>query len=178
VKYCSNCAAEVELKIPEGDNRPRYVCPQCGMIHYENPRMVVGCIPVWEEKILICRRAIEPRHGLWTVPAGFMENGETLEQGAMRETEEEAGARVRIERLHAVYSLPQVNQVYVIFLAPMLDGRFEAGLESLECKLVTPAEIPWDEIAFTAIRFSLETYVRSLKTGATCAYTGFLDKNW
>ncbi|RMH65742.1 MAG: NUDIX domain-containing protein, partial [Calditrichaeota bacterium] len=147
MKYCSACGAPVKIKIPEGDNRPRYVCEQCGKIHYENPRMVVGCIPVWEGKILMCRRAIEPRYGLWTIPAGFMENGETLEQGAMRETEEEACARVEIERLQAVYSLPHVNQVYVIFLARLLDGQFAPGHESLECKLVEPKAIPWDEMA-------------------------------
>jgi ADP-ribose pyrophosphatase YjhB (NUDIX family) len=124
MKFCSNCGAAVTRKIPPGDSLPRDVCDACGTIHYTNPRMIVGCVPVWEDKVLLCKRAIEPRRGLWTVPAGFMENGETLDKGAARETLEEANARVEIGALYAVYNIPHVNQVYLLFLAKLLDLDF------------------------------------------------------
>lgn len=161
MNYCSNCGHPVVLKVPKDDTHARYVCDNCGMIHYQNPRVIVGSLPLWEDKILICKRAIEPRAGLWTIPAGFMENKETLEEGALRETLEESGAHVNIIRLHSVYSLPQVNQVYIIYLAQMESAFFDPGIESLECRLVTPDKIPWDEIAFSAIRFSLEKFLEN-----------------
>ena len=111
MKFCSNCGATVELRVPEGDALPRFVCTACHTIHYQNPRMIVGCIVEWEDKVLLCKRAIEPRYGLWTVPAGFMENGETTFQGAARETLEEANARVEIGQLYALYNIPHINQV-------------------------------------------------------------------
>ena len=132
MKFCSHCGATVTHKIPAGDALPRYVCDACDTIHYQNPRMVAGCIPEWEDKILLCRRAIEPRHGLWTVPAGYMENGETLAAGAARETLEEACARVEIGALYAVYNIPHVNQVYLLFRARLLDLDFKPGDETLE----------------------------------------------
>ena len=174
MNYCSHCGSKVSLRIPEGDTHARFVCDHCQRIHYQNPRMVVGCIPIWQNKILICKRAIEPKYGLWTLPAGFMENGETVEQGAIRETDEEAGAKVEIIRLHTLYSLPQVNQVYAIYLAKMVSSHFNAGEESLECKLITIDEIPWDKIAFTAIRFSLEKYVENVEKKSNEAFLGFL----
>lgn len=162
--------------MPTGDTHARFVCDSCHTIHYQNPRMVVGCIPIWQNKILICKRAIEPKYGLWTLPAGFMENGETVEQGAIRETFEEAGAKVEIIRLHALYSLPQVNQVYAIYLAKMISENFNAGEESLECKLITIDKIPWDELAFTAIKFSLEKYVKNLELKSDKTFLGTLKK--
>jgi len=176
MKFCSNCGSKVSLKIPKGDTHARYVCDSCHVIHYQNPRMVVGCLPIWQDKILICKRAIEPKYGLWTLPAGFMENGETVEQGALRETTEEAGAEVEIIRLHALYSLPQVNQVYAIYLAKMQSTHFNAGFETLECKLVAIDEIPWSKIAFSAIRFSLEKYVQNLKQESDETFLGYLIK--
>ncbi len=172
MKYCSNCSKSLTYKIPEDDTILRYVCDHCGMIHYQNPRMVVGCIPVWQNKILMCKRAIEPKYGLWTIPAGFMENGETVEEGAIRETTEESGANVKIVRLHTIYSLPNVNQVYAIFLADMVDNYINAGAESLECKLCKPEELPWDELAFTAVEFSLKKYIENLEHNSNKTYLG------
>jgi ADP-ribose pyrophosphatase YjhB (NUDIX family) len=129
-------------------------------VHYQNPRVVTGCLVEWRDLILLCRRAIEPRRGLWTLPAGFMENGETLEEGASRETWEEARARVDILGPYSIISLPHVNQVYLIFRARLRDGRFGAGEESLETALFAEAEIPWDEIAFPTIERTLRRYFR------------------
>lgn len=158
MKFCSNCGATVARKIPAGDSLPRYVCDACNTIHYQNPRMVVGCIPEWEGRILLCRRAIEPRHGLWTVPAGYMENGETLAAGAARETLEEACARVEIGALYAVYNIPHVNQVYLLFRARLLDADFAPGEETLETQLFDEAQVPWDQIAFATVRNTLTHY--------------------
>ncbi len=158
MKFCSHCGATVALKIPAGDALPRFVCDACNTIHYQNPRMIVGCVPVWEDKVLLCKRAIEPRRGLWTVPAGFMENGETLDAGAARETLEEANARVEIGQLYAVFSIPHVNQVYLLFLAKLLDLDFYAGEESLETRLFREDEIPWDQLAFATVRNTLTHY--------------------
>ena len=162
MKFCSECASPVSLKIPAGDNRPRYVCDSCDAIHYQNPKMVLGTVPVWEQdgelKVLLCKRAIEPRHGLWTVPAGFMENGETLAAGAARETLEEACARVEIASLYAVYSIPHINQVYLLFRAQLLDLDFRAGAETLEARLFREDEVPWDQIAFATVRNTLTHY--------------------
>src|SRR6478735_11671178 len=134
--FCSNCgAATLELRIPDGDTLQRRVCATCGTIHYENPKIVAGCLPVWEGRVLLCKRAIEPRHGLWTLPAGFLENGESLADGAMRETLDEANARVTLDDLYTVISLPQINQIYVMFRARLDDLGFGPGTESLEVRL-------------------------------------------
>ena len=177
MKYCSNCGSRVSLKIPDGDSFERYVCSNCNTIHYQNPRMIVGCIPVWEDKILLCRRAIDPKYGMWTVPAGFLENSETAEQGAIRETEEESGAHVELVRLHSLYSLPHVGQVYAIYLANMTSAHFDAGKESLECRFFAINEIPWDEIAFTAVTFSLKKYVENLENNSNQTFIGSRDKH-
>lgn len=159
IKFCSQCGAgEIESRIPDGDDRPRSVCAKCAHIHYVNPKIVVGSIPVWGEQILLCKRAIEPRYGKWTLPAGFMENGESLAEGAMRETREEAGARITIEQLYATYSLPEISQVYVLFLAKLDDLDYAAGVESLEVELFHEHEIPWDELAFVTIGEALKRY--------------------
>ena len=158
MNFCSQCGAPVTHRVPAGDDRPRHVCDTCGTIFYSNPKIVAGCIPQWEEQLLLCRRAIEPRSGLWTLPAGFMENGESTVQAAARETLEEANARVEMGALFAYLNIPTINQVYVIFLARLLDLDFAAGAESLEVRLFHEHEIPWQEIAFPSIERALRLY--------------------
>lgn len=166
INYCNHCGESVSLLTPAGDNRDRHVCDVCGRIHYQNPKVVCGCIPVWGERILLCRRAIEPRKGLWTLPAGFMENGETLQHGAARETREEACAELTEQTLYAIYNLPRINQVYVMFRAELTGERsFAPGAESLEVRLFEEGQIPWDDIAFRVIRQTLERYLNDRKSG-------------
>ena len=165
MKYCSNCGKQVTEKIPEGDDRPRHVCEACATVHYQNPKIVAGCIPLWENRLLLCRRAIEPRHGLWTLPAGFMENGETTQDAARRETREEACARVDVGDLYCYLNIPRISQVYVIFLARLLDRDFSAGEESLEVELFHEADIPWEKIAFPAIEIALRHYFEDRENG-------------
>lgn len=160
MNFCSQCGSRHLLfTVPEGDNRPRHICTECQTIHYQNPKVVVGCLPFWEDRILLCRRAIEPRSGYWNLPAGYLENGETLKEGALRETSEESGAEVEILRLHAVYDLPHINQVYIFFLARMLHPGLEIGLESLEARLFRPEEIPYADMAFSSSTFALKRYL-------------------
>jgi len=165
MKYCSECGSPVELLIPEGDDRPRHVCGACGVVHYQNPKIVVGCIPEWEDRILLCRRAIEPRYGLWTLPAGFMETGETSGQGAARETLEEAKARVAVGELYTLFNLPHIDQVYLIFRSQLLDLNFGPGAESLDVRLFREEEIPWKELAFPVIKESLGLFFRDRADG-------------
>ncbi|MBS1146715.1 MAG: hypothetical protein H6R08_891 [Proteobacteria bacterium] len=172
MNFCSECGSTVMLRVPAGDHLPRHVCPDCGTIHYQNPKMVVGCIPEWEDKVLLCRRAIEPKHGYWTLPAGFMENGETTLEGAARETWEEAGANIEISGLYTLYNLPHINQVYLMFRARLLDLDFKPGIESLETRLFSEAEIPWDEIAFRTVRATLEQYFDDRRNGTFSFHFG------
>ncbi len=165
MKFCSRCGAPVESRIPEGDERERFVCPACDTIHYQNPNIVTGCIPEWEDRILLCKRAIEPRYGLWTLPAGFMENGETTQQGAARETWEEARAHIEISELYSLFNLPRINQVYMLFRARLLDTDFGPGPESLEVRLFREEEVPWDEMAFPVVTKTLELYFADRKAG-------------
>jgi ADP-ribose pyrophosphatase YjhB (NUDIX family) len=162
MKFCSECAHPVALAIPEGDNRPRYVCSHCDAIHYQNPKLVIGSIPVWEQdgqvKVLLCKRAIEPRYGYWTLPAGFMENAETTSQAAVRETEEEAGAHIEIGNLFTLLNVAHVHQVHLFYLARLIDLDFAPGVESLEVRLFAEHEIPWDDLAFPTIRTTLELF--------------------
>lgn len=161
MNYCSQCgSSKLTFDIPEGDNRPRHICPNCQAIHYQNPKVIVGCLPIWEDKILLCRRAIEPRAGYWNLPAGYLENGETLKEGALRETREESGAEVEILHLQTIYDIPQIGQVYVIFLAQMKSPQLNIGPESLEAGLFSPEEIPFEDIAFTSSTFALNQYLR------------------
>ena len=157
MKHCSSCGSLVTEKIPDGDNRHRWVCDQCNTVHYQNPKIVVGCVPEQLGKVLLCRRAIEPRYGYWTVPAGFMELGETMEQGAARETLEEACAEVKIGHLFASVDVVEAGQVHVFFTASLL-GDFGTGDETLESALFREEEIPWSDIAFRSGKFALEKY--------------------
>lgn len=167
MKYCSACGADrIESRIPAGDNLPRFVCAACGAIHYQNPKVVVGCLPEWEDRVLLCRRAIEPRHGLWTLPAGFLENGETVIAGAARETLEEANARVAIGELYTMISLPHISQIYVMFRARLVDLDFGPGHESLEVRLFREDEIPWEDIAFRTIGRTLRNFFLDRRLGA------------
>ena len=172
MKYCSHCATPVERRIPEGDNRERAVCPSCGAIHYENPKLVVGCLPEQGDRILLCRRGIAPRYGLWTLPAGFMENGESVEEAAARETFEEAHARVEIISLFSLLSLPHISQVYLLFRGRILGESFGAGHETLEACLFREQDIPWEQLAFASIRHTLEFYFEDRKAGHFCMHTG------
>lgn len=157
MKHCSRCGSLVREKIPDGDNRLRWVCDECNAVHYRNPRIVVGCVAERDGRVLLCRRAIEPRYGFWTVPAGFMELGETMEQGAARETLEEACAEVEIGRMFASVDVIQAGQVHIFFAATLL-ADFAAGHESLEAALFSEHEIPWDEIAFRSGKFALQKF--------------------
>lgn len=177
MNFCSQCGARVALRVPPGDHLPRHICDACGAIHYQNPRLVVGCVP--EEtggRILICRRAIEPRRGYWTIPAGFMENGETLQQAAARESQEEALADVQIGTLLSVVHVTPVHQVHVFFRARLRSPEFGAGPESMEVKLVTPEEIPWEDIAFPSTDFTLRRYLEDRAAGRETHH--FTEFNW
>lgn len=165
MNYCSECGSPVRQGIPAGDDHIRHICDTCGAIHYHNPKVIAGCIPVWGERILLCRRAIQPGRGFWTLPAGFMEQGETLIQAAQREALEEANIEVKIDDLYALFSLPHISQVYVFFRARMIEERFFPGLESLETKLFREDEIPWREIAFETVRRSLEHFFVDRRRG-------------
>ncbi|MFK8162475.1 MAG: NUDIX hydrolase [Lewinella sp.] len=166
MKFCSSCGSDkIALSIPAGDNRPRFVCPNCETIHYQNPNIVAGCLPVWEDKVLLCRRAIEPRHGFWNVPSGYLENGESVEEGAMREVWEEAEAKVEIDYLITLYNLPKINQIYLQFVGTLVGGKFGVGEESLECALFTEKTVPWEEMAFTSSVFTLKRYFANKRAG-------------
>jgi ADP-ribose pyrophosphatase YjhB (NUDIX family) len=165
MKFCSECAQPVTVAIPEGDNRERFVCRECGTIHYQNPRIVAGCVPEYQGSILLCKRAIEPRSGFWTVPAGFMEHNETVAEAAAREALEEAEAQIEIGALIAVVDVLQAKQVHVFFAGTLDEPKFGAGHESLATDLFTPDEIPWDDIAFPSVRIALEQFLHNRKTG-------------
>lgn len=174
MKYCPACASPIVIQIPADDTRERHVCPACGTIHYQNPKMVVGSIPIWEKdgevSVLLCKRAIEPRYGYWTLPAGFMENNETSSQGAQRETQEEAGANIDLHELFSILNVPHVNQVHLFYRATLLDVNYLAGTESLDVQLFTEQEIPWKEIAFPTVshtlKFLFEDLVKVKQGGA------------
>ena len=158
IEHCQVCGTPVEHKVPADDNRERAVCPSCGHIHYVNPLNVVGTLPVWGDQVLLCKRNIEPRKGFRTLPAGFMENAETVADAAVRETLEEANARVELGDMFTLISVPHVNQVHVIYRARLRDLDFSAGDETLEVRLFDEAQIPWQELAFPTIGRTLECY--------------------
>ena len=166
MKFCCYCASALVSRVPPGDSLPRWICDECGEIHYQNPKLVLGTIPEHGERILLCRRAIEPRYGYWTLPAGFMENGETAGQGAVRETLEEAGARVELGAPFSMVSVPRVNQVHVFYRARLLDLEFKPGEETLEVALFDEAGIPWKDIAFRSVGLTLKFWLSDRKAGS------------
>ena len=172
MNFCSACGAGITLEIPSGDNRERHVCQRCRVVHYQNPKLVAGCLVEWQDKVLLCRRAIEPRYGLWTLPAGFMENGETTAQAALRETWEEATAEVDVGELYSLINIPHISQVYLIFRATLRSLDFAAGSESLEVDLFTESDVPWDELAFPAVTKTLKWYFRDRLRGEFGTHMG------
>jgi ADP-ribose pyrophosphatase YjhB (NUDIX family) len=165
MKFCPDCGQPVEIRVPEGDHLPRHVCASCASVHYQNPKIVVGCVPEHGGRILLCRRAIEPRLGYWTIPAGFMENEETMQQGAARESWEEAQARVEIGSPLAIVHVLHAQQVHVMFRGRLVEPEFGAGPESLEVRLCEPGAIPWPQLAFPSVRFALEHYLQDRAAG-------------
>jgi ADP-ribose pyrophosphatase YjhB (NUDIX family) len=165
IKFCSQCGHKVVAEVPDGDNLTRQVCKHCHTVHYQNPLIVAGCVVEYQGSILLCKRAIEPRSGFWTVPAGFMELGEGLPEAAARETWEEAQARVEISHLSAVVDVIGARQVHIFFEGVMAEPVFGAGDETLETRLLSPADIPWDDIAFLSVRIALEHHLSSRDTG-------------
>ena len=176
MKFCSACGEKVSLLVPEGDNRQRHVCVGCKTIHYQNPKVVTGCIPEWEDKILLCRRSIEPRSGLWTIPAGFMENNESNMEGAAREAMEEANAELQAMSLFCVYSIPHINQLYTIYRGTLHQGKASAGEESEEVALLSEPEIPWNEMAFPVMAETLKLYYEDLSKGEFSIHHGEIRK--
>lgn len=166
MKFCSNCGAPVVRRVPPGDALPRDVCDACGSIHYVNPKLVLGSIPEWQGRLLLCRRAIEPRYGYWTLPAGFMENDETAGAAAERETLEEAGARIELLDAFSMISVPYVNQVHVFYRARLLDLEFKPGVESLEVALFEEGQMPWKDIAFRTVGLTLKHWYADRARGA------------
>lgn len=165
MNFCTNCGGATAEKIPLGDHQVRRVCTQCSYIHYVNPKVICGALALWENKVLLCRRAIEPRYGLWTLPAGYMELFETMEQGAARETREEAEAEVEIQQLYCMYNIPRIGQIYILFKANLAEGKFGAGEETIESRLFTEEEIPWNDLAFPSVERTLRHYFEDRKTG-------------
>ena len=167
MKYCHNCGSSVQQRIPPGDDRTRHFCEECDTVFYQNPKNVVGTIPVYKNRVLLCKRAIEPRLGKWTLPAGFMENGESSLKGAIRETWEEARAEISVssDSLYTLFNLPRINQVYIFFRARLNNLEFSAGIESQEVELFSEDEVPWNEIAFPVIKSTLEHFFQDQKTG-------------
>ena len=165
MNYCSNCGHVLKHEIPKGDNRKRYCCSNCDAIHYQNPNLVVGTLPFKGDRVLLCKRAIDPRYGLWTLPAGFLENGETIQEGAFRETLEETDTKVKIKSLYAIFNIPQISQIYMLYLAEVLDSNFKPTTESLEVQLFKETEIPWDSLAFPFVVSVLKHFYMDRKDG-------------
>jgi ADP-ribose pyrophosphatase YjhB (NUDIX family) len=172
IKHCRQCGSPVAYRVPVDDNRERAVCTACTEIHYENPINVVGTVPFWHDQVLLCRRNIEPRYGLWTLPAGFLELGETTAAGAQRETDEEAGARIELGALFTVINVVPVGQLHLFYLARLLDTDFAPGPETIEAQLFRESEIPWDRIAFRTVRTTLEHYFADRRSGRFDLHTG------
>lgn len=172
MKYCSNCGHALDIRIPEGDNRPRSCCPQCGTIHYVNPKIVVGTIPVYQGQVLLCKRAIEPRYGYWTLPAGFMELAETTHEGALRETWEEAGAKAELGPLFTMLDVKRADQVHLFFRAHLPTPDYSAGEESLDVQLFDEADIPWQDLAFKTVETTLKLFFKDRSQGQYSLHTG------
>ncbi|MBS0448626.1 MAG: NUDIX hydrolase [Proteobacteria bacterium] len=171
IKHCKVCGGAAQYVVPADDNRERATCTVCRTIHYENPINVVGTVPVWDDKILLCRRNIEPRYGYWTLPAGFMEYGETSSEGAIRETIEEAGARIELQGLYTLLNVVRVGQIHLYYRARLLDTDFAPGPETIEAQLYAEAEIPWEELAFRTVKETLRCYFDDRRAGAFGVHT-------
>jgi ADP-ribose pyrophosphatase YjhB (NUDIX family) len=165
IKHCRVCGAATQYRVPADDNRERAICTACNEVHYENPLNVVGTVPVWGDQVLLCRRNIEPRYGLWTLPAGFMELGETTAEGALRETVEEAGARIEMQGLFTLLNVVRVGQVHLYYRAKLQDTHFEPGPETIEARLFHEHEIPWEQLAFRTVRETLQRYFADRSAG-------------
>lgn len=172
MRFCSQCGARLERRVPPGDDRERDACPACGAIHYENPKTVAGCVVEHEGRVLLCKRAIEPGLGLWTVPAGFTELRESQVEGALRETLEEADAEVEVLAPHAWLDIPHISQTYALFRARLLTGEYGAGNESLEARLFDLDAIPWDDLAFPVVHFALRLFVDDVRAGRRRVHVG------
>jgi ADP-ribose pyrophosphatase YjhB (NUDIX family) len=175
IKFCSACGHAVVSKIPDGDHLPRFVCGSCETIHYDNPRIIAGCIPEWEGKLLLCRRAIEPRRGFWTMPAGFLENGEAVQDAAAREAREEALADVEIGSLATIVNVIRAHQVHIMFRARLRNANFGVGPESLEVALYDEQDIPWSEISFPSVEFALKRYLHDRRANQERAHFRDID---
>ena len=175
MKYCSECGNTIENKVPPEDNRPRAVCKVCFKIHYVNPKVVVGSMKTWENQILLCRRAINPRKGFWTLPAGFMEIGESTSEGAKRETIEESGADIELKELFAVFDIPTFNQVHIFYLARMKSDKLNPGIESLEARLFREEDIPWPELSFTSVKKALELFYEKSSRNLSRVHTALIN---
>ena len=165
IKHCKACGGAAVYAVPADDNRERATCTVCATIHYENPLNVVGTVPAWDDKVLLCRRNIEPRHGFWTLPAGFMEMGETTAEGAVRETIEEAGAHIELQGLFTLLNVVRVGQLHLYYRARLLDTEFDPGPETIEARLFSEDQIPWEELAFRTVRETLKHYFEDRRQG-------------
>ena len=165
IKHCKVCGGTAVYAVPADDNRERATCTVCSTIHYENPNNVVGTVPHWNDQVLRCRRNIEPRHGFWTLPAGFMEMGESTAEGAVRETIEEAGAHIELQELFTVLNVVRVGQLHLYYRARLLDTEFDPGPETIEARLFREDEVPWDELAFRTVRETLKRYFEDRRLG-------------
>ena len=163
MNFCSDCGSKLEKRVPEGDNLERDCCTKCDLIHYSNPKVIVGTVPIKDNKVLLCKRAIQPRYGLWTLPAGFLENGETIEEGALRETKEETNTEVKMGKLYAIFNIPQINQVYMLHLAEVINEDYGETSESLEVEFFGESDIPWEELAFPFVPTTLKNYFKDCK---------------
>lgn len=177
MNFCTQCGAALSVLVPVGDNRPRHVCIDCGCIHYQNPKIVTGVLAEWEGRVLLCRRAIEPRYGLWTVPAGFMENDESAHEGAAREAVEEANARIAVTGLYTLFNLTHINQVYMLYRGRLLDLDFKPGEESLEVGLFSREQVPWDALAFQVVRETLGFYFDDQRSGNFQLRSGTIERD-
>ncbi len=175
MNFCNICAGTIIIQKPKDDHLDRFVCVNCNIIHYQNPKVIVGCIPIFEDKIMLCRRGIEPMKAMWNLPAGFMENNETLQEGAIREVMEETGVNVAISHLVTVFTVKHFNQIHFHFLAEMQDANWNLTPESTEIKLFSIDEIPWDDIAFKSNTFTLKNYINSLKLDSNSISYGVSD---
>ncbi len=177
MKFCNTCGSgKMQFRVPEGDTTPRFICDTCDIIHYENPKLVVGCIPTLDGEVLLCKRAIEPRYGYWTLPAGFMENGESTEEGAVRETREEANAELTGDlTLFSIYSIPSINQVHVFFKANLKNRNFSSGPESLDVRLYSPQNIPWDNLSFATVKKTLRHFCDEIPGQTSQVHIGTIE---